>query len=1784
MFRWIKKLNIPIKIVIFVAGILASIGFLATAINDGNTFDYAFSERTGWMRLDGTDSTQTYGVTVPETGVGDLDGYAWLENAGWISFAGSCTEAGECPGGITTYTVTATTTDCSVGWSCLSGYAWSEGIGWIRFAAADSTYANNSTSTYGVYIDSAKNFQGYAWSEQVGRISFTGTCGVAEGCPDGLSTYGATFTGGGTPTYTLATTTGKTIHIHGNLIIGDGTNVVIVMASTTNPIFDIDGNITINASTTLIAPTSSPFTIAGDWSNSGTFTHSSGTTTFDGSATSTISGATTFYNLSSVTPSKILEFTAREAGTTTVDFSTCTPDTDCWAWAWDLDADPPTIVGDYNSSVVATSGSYTLISTSNDSWWLLSTPGINDYVSLLSKMRVDQTKASSDISQIDFTGKGHGSAAGIGDIYVCNVNSNTLTLPQCNSWTLAATGTVDTVEDTTITGSIIDNVFNYIDVDGYVYWHYTLHVDFSEIITDYVKMDVVYSVVTTTVEGTLTLDGQDCDTQIKLRSTSLGSYWYLDVLGSASVDYVDVQDSNATGSVSAITATNSTDSENNVNWSITPGVCGVSIITASGTVYTNEGANHIGGGKTVRVKVNGAGDFATTTASDGTYYIDTVGIGSEGDVVTAYLDGETENAVTVTRVASTTANIGGLDLYQNRIITRHEDAGPLTIDDLAYYDYDDDPEDILFTASSTTDTLTASSTAELFVWSGDTFSTGGAGGAISLANVDINGTFTATSTQTITVSENWDATGGNFNSASSTVTFTSTAATTTVTVNDNPFWNLTFNGSGGTWGITDNATTTNNLTVTLGTATGTADFAVLGGDATGNGTLTFTGGTFTLDGTGNFGGTSEWTFYDLNLGDGTGVATTTSTASASTTITNTLTIASNQILKAGANIWHLSGADDTNSPFIINGTFTADTSTFKYTTDQDTRIKATNYYNLHLIDPPMWKLLLAKEAEAQVVEVETQEQKGFFSSLWDSVASFFGKDNKGKKEENVALSELQQKYLQAEKIKSDYKMEKASFIKEAKDENSIQIEVGDKTKDEFKPKLTLRRWDDEVNFDIQLIENEKGTENLELVGDKIKWSKGNIYIEFYDHDEGYKMVWFLKKKSKTNKVEFSIQSKGLNFYYQPPLTEEFENGYNEQFKKEIIVTETQVKDLEGNVLVERTEDVVGSYAVYHNGNPTNWVGGKEYKAGKFGHIYRPHLFDANGLEAWGILHIENGIYSVEIPQDFLDNAVYPIKSNDTFGNTSTGASDGQMENTIQGSYGLTGAEAGTADKITAYVKTTVSHLTKCAIYEYVSSGDAGALIGGTDEVEISNADYDWVDYAFSSPPSLLADTWYFLVSWSNSDTGISYIQYDAVGSKVDVYAPSKVYNGFPDPLTGESGYYVYYSIYATYTAAPSGPTYTLGTDFGQTIIVDGDLVIGNSVDVMSVTGATYNPTLDVAGDVTITGSSTLVAATSSAFTIAGNYTNSGTFTHSNGTTTFDGTAQQTLSGSMIGANAFYGINITNNSGSDPDTSPSLIFSNAASSTSLYVTTDSTKLRFAASTGYTFTNFNLNGQGTGTRVQLRSSTPDTAWKLYVTGTQSVLNTDAKDSDASGGDEIDSTDSSNLNSGGNTNWDFGGAYLSFSLSDNTIGFAPLLAGAVRFATGDGSLSTVDVEAHTLTASTTASDGYTITVRGATLTSGSNIITAIGNTAATSTPGSEQFGIRIIATGGSGVVSAPYNDTTDFAYNATAVTTDVIATTAGISEDTSYSVHYMSNINSNTEAGQYSATLTYIITANF
>jgi hypothetical protein len=157
------------------------------------------------------------------------------------------------------------------------------------------------------------------------------------------------------------------------------------------------------------------------------------------------------------------------------------------------------------------------------------------------------------------------------------------------------------------------------------------------------------------------------------------------------------------------------------------------------------------------------------------------------------------------------------------------------------------------------------------------------------------------------------------------------------------------------------------------------------------------------------------------------------------------------------------------------------------------------------------------------------------------------------------------------------------------------------------------------------------------------------------------------------------------------------------------------------------------------------------------------------------------------------------------------------------------------------------------------------------------------------------------------------------------------------------------------------------------------------------------------------------------------------------------------------------------------------------------------------------------------------------------------------------------------------------ITFSISDNTIGFGQLLSTASRYATGDiiGSL-TDTTHAHTITAGTNAVDGYTISIQGNTLTSGGNTIDAIGSSATPSNIGIKQFGVRATVNSGTGTVSPPYN-TSNWALD-TVSFPDIVLNGIGDGISSDFGMRYLSNINASAPSGSYSAVLTYTITSNF
>ncbi|MCU0678136.1 MAG: hypothetical protein MUF19_00940 [Candidatus Pacebacteria bacterium] len=160
------------------------------------------------------------------------------------------------------------------------------------------------------------------------------------------------------------------------------------------------------------------------------------------------------------------------------------------------------------------------------------------------------------------------------------------------------------------------------------------------------------------------------------------------------------------------------------------------------------------------------------------------------------------------------------------------------------------------------------------------------------------------------------------------------------------------------------------------------------------------------------------------------------------------------------------------------------------------------------------------------------------------------------------------------------------------------------------------------------------------------------------------------------------------------------------------------------------------------------------------------------------------------------------------------------------------------------------------------------------------------------------------------------------------------------------------------------------------------------------------------------------------------------------------------------------------------------------------------------------------------------------------------------------------------------------ITFSISDNAIGFGTLLPGGTRYATGNSvGAGTDSAAAHTISVSTNATDGYVMYLSGSTLTCatcGGATVSSVGGTAAAPSVGTEQFGLRATVVSGTGIVSAPYNGA-NWALD-TAAFPDTFATGAGDDVTTDFGIRYMSNIASNSEAGSYTAQLTYIVTSTF
>lgn len=300
------------------------------------------------------------------------------------------------------------------------------------------------------------------------------------------------------------------------------------------------------------------------------------------------------------------------------------------------------------------------------------------------------------------------------------------------------------------------------------------------------------------------------------------------------------------------------------------------------------------------------------------------------------------------------------------------------------------------------------------------------------------------------------------------------------------------------------------------------------------------------------------------------------------------------------------------------------------------------------------------------------------------------------------------------------------------------------------------------------------------------FSMPNAQVTYENTTEGFEFNITLSKKPAGSSFKVNIESGGWDWYYQPPLDQEL------NVSQYTFVNATHA--LNGTeVLVHRPENVVGSYAVYANSNYSG--------TGKVFHLYRPLLIDKNGARSWGNVNVTGGVLTVSGDASWLNNAVYPVVVDPTFGYTDKGGTGSTPEAGRTYTTVATLGEAGDITKMTLYYTTSTNAKAYVGIYD-----DSGAapnnLLGQSAEETFTHVFDNWRDFTITEAGLAAANYWLAFMF----DTTAGSIYYDATGT---TKYKNGAYPTMPDPFGTPTGTVTRkYSIYATYDVS-DGDSYAL---------------------------------------------------------------------------------------------------------------------------------------------------------------------------------------------------------------------------------------------------------------------------------------------------------------------------------------------------------------------------------------
>ena len=263
----------------------------------------------------------------------------------------------------------------------------------------------------------------------------------------------------------------------------------------------------------------------------------------------------------------------------------------------------------------------------------------------------------------------------------------------------------------------------------------------------------------------------------------------------------------------------------------------------------------------------------------------------------------------------------------------------------------------------------------------------------------------------------------------------------------------------------------------------------------------------------------------------------------------------------------------------------------------------------------------------------------------------------------------------------------------------------------------------------------------------------------------------LASKPASNVIDLSIETKGLNFLYQPH---------------------------DVPVGCFRPENVKGSYAVHHADKK-----GNEYRTGKAFHIYRPHVTDANGKTEWCDMDISGGVMRITVP----GGLAYPVVIDPTFGvaPASPGGSwqdwNESFQDNLYGSLFMSPNDLDTCVSISVYIKnndTKNGHGLKGVVVLHsnlniVSNGVSPAIIAPSETIQ-------WNTGTFANTPDVSLSTEYVLMAIQNdwaSPTSV-YTAYDTGDANQGHRDTTNSYASPTNPTDANHNSNKY-SIYCTYT-------------------------------------------------------------------------------------------------------------------------------------------------------------------------------------------------------------------------------------------------------------------------------------------------------------------------------------------------------------------------------------------------